>query len=125
VLREFLGSCEGEAIAKTGFYRPVTAPKKLGLSMATRNPFILLASPTGFEPVGLQNGPLIPKHLASANNCVDTSKSVVLRHFAAKFSMTFPCPRLLGCISTKWRVEVAELGEEWDSNPLKDVQQRT
>jgi hypothetical protein len=27
-----------------------------------------LASPTGFEPVGLQNGPLIPKDLGHANH---------------------------------------------------------
>ncbi len=31
------------------------------------NLFILLASPTGFEPVGLQSGPLIPKYLGLAN----------------------------------------------------------
>jgi hypothetical protein len=29
-----------------------------------------LASPTGFEPVGLQNGPLISKHLGHANHLI-------------------------------------------------------
>ena len=29
---------------------------------------LLLASPTGFEPVRLQDGPLIPKHLGHADH---------------------------------------------------------
>jgi hypothetical protein len=46
-----------------------------------------MASPTGFEPVGLQNGPLIPKDLGHANHRFHLSKGVVLRRFAAKPSV--------------------------------------
>jgi hypothetical protein len=46
---------------------------------------VWLASPTGFEPVVLQNGPLIPNNLGHAKHWFKPSKPPVLRCFAAKF----------------------------------------
>jgi hypothetical protein len=43
-----------------------------------------VASPTGFEPVGLNNGPLIPKYLDSRDHVFEPIKPLVLRRFAAK-----------------------------------------
>jgi hypothetical protein len=46
-------------------------------------PSVQLASPTGFEPVRLQNGPLIPKCLGHANHRFRPTKAIVLRRSAA------------------------------------------
>jgi hypothetical protein len=46
--------------------------------------------PTGFEPVGLPNGPLIPKHLGLATQLTMAPKEVVLRRSAAKLRRV-PC----------------------------------
>jgi hypothetical protein len=47
-----------------------------------------LASPTGFEPVGLQNGPLIPKHLGHANHLLLAPKTSSFAAFCGEATFT-------------------------------------
>jgi hypothetical protein len=46
--------------------------------------FKFMASPTGFEPVRLTNGPLIPKQLRHSNDSFQPLKHSILQRFAAK-----------------------------------------